>query len=513
MRVTTSTCLVCSLCVVPLVQADSQWAAPISGSYGTSTFWTPQDVPDSPNELATIGWGPTAYTVTLDASSPSSTTIGGLLLTNPAATLSVENGRSLVIATNTFENAGIISLDSSSGSHASLVLSSSTTLEDGLIRMGRNSVLQVATGAVLTNHARIEGGGHVEGAVINSGVVEAQAQLRLSVGAWTNEGTIRAIANGRIKLDDTAIFNESGEIEAADGIVDAGGVSRIVGGVVRSTSNGSIEISARGELTLQDAEFHGIINILHSADLIVDGYLDSDGLVVVNSDSGNSTAQLVVTDGGSISGMGQIQLRSGSASVLSTSGHATVGVGQRLFGRGHIEGDWDILGVLSPGNPTGDLFPFATIDCVGGFHLFPSSRLEVEIASTAPNGYDRIQGADVVSLDGTLVVQFIGTYLPHLGDSVEIVQASSVSGRFGRVIGPAMPAGLVLRASYGASSARVQVVCTADVNADGLIDFFDLQDFLNQFSQGDVEADLNDDSVLDFFDVQAFLQAYSDGCP
>ena len=57
------------------------------------------------------------------------------------------------------------------------------------------------------------------------------------------------------------------------------------------------------------------------------------------------------------------------------------------------------------------------------------------------------------------------------------------------------------------------VECDADLNSDGLLDFFDLQQFLNWYSAGDIRADLSPDGVLDLFDLQAFLNLYSTGCP
>ncbi|MBX3322398.1 MAG: hypothetical protein KF757_05355 [Phycisphaeraceae bacterium] len=55
--------------------------------------------------------------------------------------------------------------------------------------------------------------------------------------------------------------------------------------------------------------------------------------------------------------------------------------------------------------------------------------------------------------------------------------------------------------------------CQADLNSDGILDFFDVQAFLGAFSAGDLSVDFVDDGVLDFFDVQAFLAAFSAGCP
>jgi hypothetical protein len=55
--------------------------------------------------------------------------------------------------------------------------------------------------------------------------------------------------------------------------------------------------------------------------------------------------------------------------------------------------------------------------------------------------------------------------------------------------------------------------CPADLNNDGVLDFFDVQTFLNAFSIEDPIADFTGDGLFDFFDVQAFLNAFSAGCP
>lgn len=55
--------------------------------------------------------------------------------------------------------------------------------------------------------------------------------------------------------------------------------------------------------------------------------------------------------------------------------------------------------------------------------------------------------------------------------------------------------------------------CPADFTSDDILDFFDVQAFLQAFSSSDPSADFTDDGLFDFFDVQAFLQAFSTGCP
>jgi FG-GAP repeat len=56
-------------------------------------------------------------------------------------------------------------------------------------------------------------------------------------------------------------------------------------------------------------------------------------------------------------------------------------------------------------------------------------------------------------------------------------------------------------------------ICEPDLTGDGILDFFDVQLFLNLYAAGEVRADFAFDGVFDFFDVQEFLNLYSAGCP
>lgn len=56
--------------------------------------------------------------------------------------------------------------------------------------------------------------------------------------------------------------------------------------------------------------------------------------------------------------------------------------------------------------------------------------------------------------------------------------------------------------------------CPADLTGDGLLNFFDLAEYLDLFNAGDPAADLaSPPGVLNFFDLAAYLDLYNAGCP
>ena len=58
----------------------------------------------------------------------------------------------------------------------------------------------------------------------------------------------------------------------------------------------------------------------------------------------------------------------------------------------------------------------------------------------------------------------------------------------------------------------VGVICRADFNGDGQVDFFDYLDFVQAFDVEDPSADFNGDGQVDFFDYLDFVQAFGRGC-
>jgi hypothetical protein len=66
--------------------------------------------------------------------------------------------------------------------------------------------------------------------------------------------------------------------------------------------------------------------------------------------------------------------------------------------------------------------------------------------------------------------------------------------------------------SRESTAARGPQYCNPDVNSDGFLDFFDFDDFVIAFENGDLWADFNVDGFVDFFDFDDFVLAFESGC-
>lgn len=55
--------------------------------------------------------------------------------------------------------------------------------------------------------------------------------------------------------------------------------------------------------------------------------------------------------------------------------------------------------------------------------------------------------------------------------------------------------------------------CTSDLNLDGMLNFFDVAQFIALFITQDPQADWNADASFNFFDIQSYLNAFQQGCP
>ena len=113
------------------------------------------------------------------------------------------------------------------------------------------------------------------------------------------------------------------------------------------------------------------------------------------------------------------------------------------------------------------------------------------------NAFTGIQLAKLLPSDGSILEQF-GSSIAIDNDNKIVIVGSRNDGDNG---------------SGSGSVYAFDIDCPADLNGDGVYNFFDISAFLTAFSNQNPIADFNNDGFFNFFDISAFLAAFAAGCP
>lgn len=213
------------------------------------------------------------------------------------------------------------------------------------------------------------------GSVITNGATHTVRGQGTIAGAFTNEGTVWADRDSQLVLDASSFRNL---------------------GLVSVTGPGGLRIS-NGNNFVNEGRVE--IDILREARVFNARYRQTAGKTEANGTL-NASGREVVVDGGSLIGDGR---------VIATTVRNTAGT-------------------VSGGSTTGKL----TVE--GDLVLSTGAKVLAEIAGTSRGSqYDLVESTGTATLAGELEIRFIEGFVPQLGDSFELVRASSVSGQFERL--------------------------------------------------------------------------------
>ena len=365
------------------------------------------------------------------------------------------------------------------------------------------------------NHA-IEGRGRIDAALVNNGLVEANVpglSMELTGQTKVNNNQMRAV-NGAVLSVTATIEQSPGARMTADG---PGSVLALVNATIQGGSidsaNGGTVTTGNGSATVSGVALDAAVEVLGFRTLTIDSGTTNDGSITINPAAIGAGTWLNFASGFTLEGDGLIRLASNSttAAISGEPGvvDAALGSGQRLEGIGRIQTPLVVHGVLAPGLSVG------TMSANQPVALSSTSVFEAEVSGDQAS--DRFVSTSTFHADGTLDVSFVDGFNPPLTWSAEIVTtgANGVTGAFDTVNAP-QPADsrLEFRVVYDSNRIRVGAFCKGDANSDGVLNFFDISDFIADYNAGDPAADISPPfGVLNFFDIAEFITRFNTGCP
>jgi len=136
-----------------------------------------------------------------------------------------------------------------------------------------------------------------------------------------------------------------------------------------------------------------------------------------------------------------------------------------------------------------------------------AGKLQIELGgTTAGTNYDQLLVSGAVSLAGTLQVSLINSFSPAVGNSFDILDWGSRSGRFSSLELPPLAAGLMWNASQLYTNGILSVTLVGDYNGNGVVDAADYtvwRDTLGQSGSG-LAADGDGNGVVDSGDYDVW---------
>ncbi len=313
-----------------------------------------------------------------------------------------------------------------------------------------------------------------------AGIFFAEGNLNVSNGGTVSAGQL-SLANRRISKGVVNITDPGSTIS-----VNSVALGNFTTSTFTYGSNAELNISNAGLLDVT-----GDINVYHGA---------------INLDQGTINASNVILRGALL--------------VPPANSSETGDIAVTLAGTGQINANVDNLGgTVSPGLSPGIL----NID--GTYTQAIDANLAIEIAGFNPgSGHDLLAITGAATLDGTLELTILDTaFAPTLGDSFDILTASSIVGTFNDVTGTLVGGTTRFFVTYLADRVRVEVVATAphlagDLDDDGFVGIDDLNLILGRWNQASPAGvwplgDVSGDGFIGIADLNAVLGNWNAGTP
>lgn len=382
-----------------------------------------------------------------------------------------------------------------------------TTLDIGSL-----SLLSVHESFDVSPSAAIAGSGIfvADAGLMNNGLLGGDGLFIFSESGVVNEGEIAAqdlfiladvTNNSLIDLDGNSTGDDGRSELGVDGLLSnqASGIIQMRRAVTELGVSAGLENAGQVSIAFSVADIVGDVTNLGTPDGM-GGFTPLGSMAI----SGSSSALL--TD--DLTNQSRVVLTSDSELIIlgGLAGNGISGPGgPGTAGMVFIEDG------ISPGFSPG----IARFD--GDLQLGIFSEIQFEIAGTTPGvgGHDQIVVAGTFGVSGSASIQLTDGFIPSAGDIYQLLEFGAINGGFSSLAIDEQLLALNVDTSNLLidGTISIPVGCLADLNGDGVLDFFDISAFLTAFANQDPASDFSGDGLFDFFDISAFLQAYSNGCP
>jgi hypothetical protein len=379
-----------------------------------------------------------------------------------AGKLTVSNGQDLTLQ-GTINNTGTITLSGNS----CIILAEPTILTgSGKVIMASGNCIY-GSGNSLTNESTIEGAGTIGDSnpmpITNDGTILANKSTPLTIqpnsAGFTNNGKL-TVSKGSELIINSSVTDPFNNLSG--GTLTAGTYA-----VTGTLEVGSAITTNAASITLTGA----------AAEISTPAGTNALASLGTNTTKGVLSLQSgqALTTGTNFSNAGKTTVGAGSSFTITGSytqtagttvvdGTLTAPTGLNLQ-KGTLEGKGTLAAAVSSNGTVvvGDATTKAGVLTVtGSYSQQASGVLDVAIGGTTVGSqYSQMPVSNGVSLDGTLTIKLINSFVPAIGDTFTILTGSAVTGQFTKVNGSTINSGAHFEVSYTPTAVTLTVVSGA----------------------------------------------------
>ena len=380
-----------------------------------------------------------------------------------AGKLTVPNGQDLTLQ-GTINNTGTITLSG----HGCIILAEPTILTgSGKVIMASGNCIY-GSGNSLTNESTIEGAGTIGDSnpmpITNDGTILANKSTPLTIqpnsGGFTNNGKLN-VSKGSVLIINSSATNPFNNLSGGTltaGTYDVTGILEIGGAI--ATNAASITLTgAACEILNTSAGANALASVAANT---------TKGVLSLQSGQALTTSTSFSNAGKSTVGAGSTFTVGGSytqtAGTTVVDGTLTAPTGVNLQ-KGTLEGKGTLAAAVTSGGTlvVGDATTKAGVLTVtGSYSQQASGVLDVAIGGTTVGSqYSQMPVSNGASLDGTLTIKLINSFVPTIGDTFTILTGSAITGQFTKVNGSTINSGEHFEVSYTPTAVTLTVVSGA----------------------------------------------------
>jgi len=406
------------------------------------------------SEVATISSATFTNNGTLTVGTGSKFSTGGSLSNFSGTTLT--GGTYNVTGTLQFNGANIVT----NAANITLTGASSKIIDqlsaNGLANFATNAstgIFTVAGGRILSTSGAFTNNGTMT--TTGSGSALTAGGNFINTGSFTTTGGDSEVAtissasftnNGTLTVGSASKFSTGGSLSNFSGTTLTGGTYNLTGmlqftgaNIVTNAANIYL-IGSGSKIVDQTGTTDGLRNFANNSATGIFSIAGGRNFITAGGFTNAGTFSIGTGSTFTLGALGNFTQTGGKTTddgTLSTSGMVSL-TGGSLFGKGTVAGALQSSGTITPGDSstsTGVLTVSKT------YTQNSSGVLGIAIGGITPGTtYDQLNITSSASLNGTLNLSLINGFVPAIGNTFEILNASSVSGTFSSVNGTAINA-------------------------------------------------------------------------